>query len=139
MGIIKAKIPKVLKVLVWPANMVFAPADPFFHWWKKACRNLKITGVSLYPGTKHSTATGMRKLGYTPEQIKVRTGHRTSPSFCRYFMDDEEEKRAMVDHLASATKVKPSLEDKREFNTLILQERMVGTKGFEPLTPTVSG
>lgn len=28
MGIIKAKIPKVPKVLVWPANMVFASADP---------------------------------------------------------------------------------------------------------------
>jgi len=29
MGIVKAKIPKVPKVLVWPPNVVLTPADPF--------------------------------------------------------------------------------------------------------------
>ncbi len=30
-------------------------------WWDRACKNLGITGVDLYGGTKHSTVTALGK------------------------------------------------------------------------------
>jgi len=52
-------------------------------WWKRACKNLGISGVDLYGGTRHSTVTALGKV-CTPEQIKDATGH-VSPAFERYF------------------------------------------------------
>ncbi|MGB3222497.1 MAG: hypothetical protein WBB23_06830 [Desulforhopalus sp.] len=63
----------------------------FNIWWKKACKNLNISGVAVYAGTKHSTVTALGKL-MTPEQIKNNvTGH-TSKAFQRYFLPDHNEK-----------------------------------------------
>jgi integrase len=56
----------------------------FYHAWKRACARLGIDGVTLYPGTKHSTAMGLRPIA-TPEQIKSMTLHSTSQAFHRYF------------------------------------------------------
>jgi len=39
-----------------------------YEYWKKACANLSIEGVDLYGGTKHSSATALRKYR-TPEEI----------------------------------------------------------------------
>ena len=36
------------------AGVEFGPKY-FNKWWKKACKNLGIEGVSVYPGVKHST------------------------------------------------------------------------------------
>jgi integrase len=59
-------------------------------YWAKACENLEIVGVTLYPGTKHSTVTGLGKL-LTPEQIKRgATGH-VSDAFERYMLPDVNE------------------------------------------------
>jgi len=63
----------------------------FNKWWKRACENLNISGVTLYAGTKHSTVTALGKL-MSPEQIKHNvTGH-TSSAFQRYFLPDHNEK-----------------------------------------------
>ncbi|UQZ90218.1 hypothetical protein C4J81_13805 [Deltaproteobacteria bacterium Smac51] len=56
----------------------------FYHAWKRACARLGIDGVTLYPGTKHSTAMGLRPIA-TPEEIKSMTLHSTSAAFHRYF------------------------------------------------------
>lgn len=62
----------------------------FNKWWNTAANNLGITGVSLYPGTKHSTVTALGK-SMTPEQIKHNvTGH-TSNAFERYFLPNHQE------------------------------------------------
>ncbi len=53
-----------------------------------ACGRLEIEGVSLYPGTKHSTACGLREVA-TPEEIKAMTLHGTGAAFHRYFMTVE--------------------------------------------------
>jgi len=61
-----------------------------YKYWKKACSNLNIVGVDLYGGTKHSSATALRKHR-SPEQIKRATMHSTNKAFDRYFrleMDD---------------------------------------------------
>ena len=65
------------------------PGEPFgprqlYRAWKRACSVLGIDGVDLYGGTKHSTAMGVRKLA-TFEEVRLMTGHRTNPSFERYF------------------------------------------------------
>lgn len=60
--------------------------SPNFLWsyWKKACKNLGIKDVDLYGGTKHSSATALRKK-FSPEQIKkYGTKHTTSAAFDRY-------------------------------------------------------
>jgi len=56
-------------------------------WWDRACKNLGITGLDLYGGTKHSTVTALGKK-LTPEQIqRGATGH-ASDAFKRYMLPD---------------------------------------------------
>jgi len=63
--------------------------------WLKACGRLKVEGVSLYPGTKHSTAMGLRAVA-TPEEIKSMTLHSTSQAFNRYFQTGGEDLRNLL-------------------------------------------
>jgi hypothetical protein len=63
--------------------------------WENACKRLDIHGVSLYPGTKHSTAMGLRAI-YTPEQIQSLTLHSTGAAFRRYFQTGGEDLRQLL-------------------------------------------
>jgi hypothetical protein len=55
-----------------------------YKWWKKACLNLKIDGVDLYGGTRHSSTTALLKY-FSPEEIrKSGTLHTTNRAFDRY-------------------------------------------------------
>lgn len=56
----------------------------FYKWWKRACENLKVEGVDLYGGTRHSSAVALRQH-FSPEQIKQGTMHQTNKAFERYF------------------------------------------------------
>jgi hypothetical protein len=58
----------------------------------RACTELGVTGVSLYPGTKHSTVTARGGI-LTPEEIKRGgTGHQTNAAFERYLLPDMRDK-----------------------------------------------
>jgi len=77
-----------------------APNTPFdrkrfYKWWKKACANLGVGGVDLYGGTKHSSATALRKEGFSPEEIKKATMHETNEVFERYFQISENDLRGI--------------------------------------------
>ena len=62
------------------------------RWWKRACAKLGVSGVTLYPGTKHSTVTALGAV-LTPEEIKRSgTGHQTSAAFERYLLPDMRDK-----------------------------------------------
>jgi hypothetical protein len=50
----------------------------------KACQNLGIKDVPLYPGTRHSSVTELGKH-FSPEEVMAGTGHKTSKAFRRYF------------------------------------------------------
>lgn len=63
--------------------------DLLYRTWRRACNRLGVKGVSIYPGTKHSTAMGLR-AALTPEQIKSITLHSTSAAFNRYFQTSGE-------------------------------------------------
>jgi integrase len=65
-----------------------------YYAWDNACKRLGIQGVSLYPGTKHSTAMGLRAVA-TPEEIKSMTLHSTSAAFHRYFQTGGEALREL--------------------------------------------
>lgn len=65
--------------------------------WNKACANLNIEGVSLYPGTRHSTCQYFRQMGKTPEEVKRFTDHSTNKAFDRYLEIQTEEKRRGVE------------------------------------------
>jgi hypothetical protein len=71
------------------------------RWWKKACEKAGVEGVTLYPGTKHSTVTALGQL-LTPEQIKRGgTGH-ASRAFERYMIPDQRDRievRRALKHL----------------------------------------
>jgi len=64
----------------------------FTRPWNKACKKLGVEGITLYAGTRHTSATALRHKR-TPEQIKAATGHNTTRSFARYFMLDEDDLR----------------------------------------------
>jgi integrase len=41
----------------------------FNKWWKRACKKLKVKGVTVYAGTKHSTMTALSKT-LSPEEVQ---------------------------------------------------------------------
>ena len=70
------------------AGVQFGPKY-FNVWWRKACENLGVEGVSVYPGVKHSTVTPLG-MHLSPEQIQNDvTGH-ASDAFKRYYLPDKE-------------------------------------------------
>lgn len=56
-------------------------------WWQKACENIGIQGVTLYPRTKHTTVTALGKL-LAPEQIQRGGNGHASDAFKRYMLPD---------------------------------------------------
>lgn len=62
------------------------------NWWKRACKNLGIEGVTLYPGVKHSTMTAMSKV-LTPEQIRRGGSEHASKAIERYMIPNEHESK----------------------------------------------
>lgn len=64
----------------------------FYNAWKKACRDLGIEGLDLYGGTRHSTATALRKFR-SPEEVRKASMHSTNRAFERYFQLQAEDLR----------------------------------------------
>lgn len=90
--------------------------DYFYTWWRRACTNLGIQGVPLYPGTKHSSVTNLGEF-FTPEQIMGDgTEHRTNRAFARYFQVKADRRRAIGVHLRSAHKLQRKKEQAGEPN-----------------------
>jgi len=53
-------------------------------WWDKACENIGIEGVPVYPGTRHSSVTALGE-DFSPEEVMGGGGWKTSKAFMRYF------------------------------------------------------
>ena len=111
----KEKRPKSIPLILEDIEIIrglplaFNPAMPFFRnesssggvqlggfgsprlyrAWKRACSRLKIHGVDLYGGTKHSTAMAAREYA-TFEEVRLMTGHTTNKPFERYFRTEGE-------------------------------------------------
>lgn len=86
------------------------PHQPFFRWekdyrsgkagnrfgcnlfydnWIRACKQLGITGIDLYGGTRHTSVSSLGQH-YSYDEIKEHgTRHTTSKAFDRYFMRGE--------------------------------------------------
>ena len=79
------------------------PFGPQYLWlkWKKACRNLKIEGVDLYGGTRHSSARALREF-FSPERIRRAVGSATNTAFERYFKVEGEEVREVFSRTSGA-------------------------------------
>jgi integrase len=60
-----------------------------YQIWQRACSELGIEGVPLYPGTKHSTASDLARK-FPSALVQKTTGH-TSKAFERYLVLGEEE------------------------------------------------
>jgi len=69
--------------------------DYLTRWWNEACKNLGIEGVSLYPGTRHSSAVELRKK-HSPEAVKRNMGTRSNKAFERYLQMTAEEELALT-------------------------------------------
>jgi integrase len=80
----------------------------FYKWWCKACKNLGITGVDLYGGTRHSSARALRQY-CTPEEIKRATMHSTNKAFERYFRIEADDLRTVYRKTTA-----PKLHQKKE-------------------------
>ena len=55
----------------------------FYKWWIRACNNLKIEGIDLYGGTRHSSVRALRQYR-SPEEIKEAAMSKTNKAFERY-------------------------------------------------------
>ena len=66
----------------------------WYKHWVEACKNLGIEGVPLYPGTKHSSLTDIRRrFGYST--AKDASGHATNKALDRYIIPDPESRREL--------------------------------------------
>lgn len=84
----------------------FGP-DHIQRWWNRACDQLGIEGVSLYPGTRHSTAVALRKK-HSPEAIKRAMGTKSNKAFERYLLvEDDELRNLYADTRKQVAKVIP--------------------------------
>ncbi len=61
----------------------------FRRAWARAAALVGIEGVTLYPGTKHSTVTAVGNMRGIDAAIAL-TGHRTNKAFFRYFKASRE-------------------------------------------------
>ncbi|MEJ5359903.1 MAG: tyrosine-type recombinase/integrase [Desulfobacterales bacterium] len=66
--------------------------DFLYRVWRDACKRLGIEGVSLYPGTRHSSAVDLRQR-HSPEAIRRATMHQTNKAFERYLQVTGDELR----------------------------------------------
>lgn len=84
-----------------PAGKRFGK-DHFSIWWRRACENLNIRGVPLYPGTRHSKVSNL-SFTFSPEEIMgCGTDHRTNKAFYRYFQMHADRRREISSHVRSA-------------------------------------
>ncbi len=67
--------------------------------WATACKKVGVTGVSLYEGTKHSTATHLKSLGADDRLLAQLMGHRDTRSVEKYAKLDSNAIRAGLDRL----------------------------------------
>lgn len=76
-----------------------------YKWWKRACANLGVEGVDLYGGTRHSTATALRKY-FSPEQIRRDGTRHSSKAFDRYLQAQADDQLEMARVSTEITKGK---------------------------------
>jgi len=69
--------------------------DYLYKQWRVACDNLGLGGVSLYPGTRHTTAVAMRGNKISPESIKRAMGTKSNKAFERYLQVTGNELRTL--------------------------------------------
>ncbi len=69
--------------------------------WKRACSRAKVPYVSLYPSTRHTTATSYAARGASEEQIEGMLGHSTRGMSKKYVKRSVE----MLRHLVDGTQV----------------------------------
>jgi len=79
------------------------------RWWARACVNIGLHGVTLYPGTRHTSVSSL-----DPERAKIASGHSTDKAFQRYFIVSAEKKRTISRSLRGAV---VRLERKRDENS----------------------
>ena len=88
--------------------------------------NLGVEGVSVYPGTKHSTATFLRKeLG--KEAAKEATGHTTDKAFGRYILGDADSLRGLYAHARADKGLTKNFSHQKDGKVLNLKDK--GSRG----------
>lgn len=85
----------------------------FYKWWKRACENLKIDGVDLYGGTRHSSVRALRAYR-SPEEIKRAAMSETNKAFERYMgKDSDDDLRSVYQQSAKIIPIDKPYNDKQ--------------------------
>ncbi len=70
--------------------------DYLYNQWRKACDDVGIHGVSLYPGTKHTQIVHMRnQLGFSRSECQEAAAVKSNKAFSRYYEIQDETMRKM--------------------------------------------
>lgn len=88
----------------------------FSKWWKRACGKLGIEGVTLYPGTKHTTVTAVSEVLSPGETRRGGSEHSTNSAFGRYLVHNRNEKRKFIEAYNQLEGGPPSDHPKRAKN-----------------------
>ncbi|OEU68144.1 MAG: hypothetical protein BBJ57_10635 [Desulfobacterales bacterium PC51MH44] len=82
--------------------------DYLYNKWKISCGNLGIEGVSLYPGTRHTSAVDLRTRN-SPEAIKRGMGTKSNKAFERYLQVTGNELRGLYQDTRLNTALTPKI------------------------------
>ena len=85
------------------------PGDKFgvkylYKVWKRACKNLKIDGVDLYGGTRHSTASALGEHFSVEQIMKAGSMHKTNKAAMRYIQNVKDESLMIYSKVAELNK-----------------------------------
>ena len=70
-----------------------------YNIWREACKKAGVT-ITMYQGTKHSTAQSYLDDGYSFEQLKEVTGHASIASVRHYATATVEHRRSLLERKA---------------------------------------
>ncbi len=65
-----------------PQNTPFG-INYFRKWWNRACKELGVTGLDMYGGTRHTSTTAIARMAGT-QCAREATAHETNRAFDRY-------------------------------------------------------
>lgn len=97
-------------------------ASYLWNEWRKACQDLGIEGVPLYPGTRHSSEVAAREAGASPEEIWRAAGTRSNMARQRYLLVQGNELRKMY------RSMKPTVGQNTIHTDFIRKSGVVGTE-----------
>jgi len=90
----------------WSKSFLEAGKNYLYRCWKRACDAVKITGVDLYGGTRHSTTSALSEHFSLEQLRRDGTMHATNKAFERYMQTEVKPSKAVYEKVQELARAK---------------------------------